>query len=302
MATWIPGVDASYSRLTDEIAHDLWDAGYRVFAQCLWTGSETPAVAQENLRVAIHRAFIPVGYISVTGSMGGAWHVDRGHAAVDEETWQALALAPVDVELWGIPNTTIRQAVERTVELGKRRCTYTNFQSWAEKQGNPQDFTDCLLWNALWDGCEDFDFPNLPYGGWSPSQVVGEQYTGGHDVLGLNADKDIWAKELLIKERIMPDGKSSVGRFAAIQDGARRGKLTPGPARTLIALAIANLLNPLLLRLGDGTDIWEILPTPQLTEQQERDLQAAVIRMARNAEYQDLVNALKACKGIEATV
>lgn len=196
--TWIPGVDASYDELTDTKAVALKAAGYRVYWQCLWTGVERPWNAIPNLRMAQKHGFILCGYISVTGYANGAWHATQGRAGIPDDLWDALELVPCDVELEGIPNETVRDCVEAIFAYGKRRAIYTAWFAWVGQQGNPLDFTDCLLCNAYWDQDEDFDFPNLPFGNWAPEQVVCEQYTGGGDVEGLNADKDFWNEELLL--------------------------------------------------------------------------------------------------------
>ena len=210
----LKGIDASYGTLTDDIAKRLWAAGYRVFGQCLWTGAEQPPPRVINLRVALNNGFIILGYISVTSYMDGYYHVQRGRAGVPDDIWNALALAPIDVELNGIPNLTIRQAVDA---LDKRKSIYTSYNCWVNKQGNPHDFTDCLLWNA---GGKNWDRPDLavppdyvggnfaknPYGGWTVNQVVGEQWSGGSDVEGINADRDIFSEELLVPTHMLtPD-------------------------------------------------------------------------------------------------
>jgi hypothetical protein len=91
--------------------------------------------------------------------------VAQGRAGVPDDIWDALALVFIDVELDGIPNATVRQAVEATANLGKRRAIYTSYNAWVTKQGNPQDFTDCLLWYAHWDNKPEIDWA-LPFGSW----------------------------------------------------------------------------------------------------------------------------------------
>ncbi|MCJ7510791.1 MAG: hypothetical protein MUP14_07895 [Dehalococcoidia bacterium] len=196
----IPGVDASYDALSPSEARDLKNAGVRVFAQCLWAGSDQPGNRVINLRNAINAGLIPVGYISVTNSHNGVWHVERGRAGVPDDIWGALALVPIDVELDGIPNGIIREAIDETARLGKRPCIYTSYNAWVNKQGNPKTFTDCLLWNALWDENPDIDFPGLPYGGWQPHQVVAEQWAGGDNYVGVFVDRDSFVRELLLPQ------------------------------------------------------------------------------------------------------
>lgn len=246
--TVIKGVDASFDELTDKKARDLRAAGYEVYAQCLWTGSQRPLVALGNLLVAIEHGFIPVGYISLSAGHPGPWHVEQGRTTVDTDTWDKLALVSIDVELQGIANTDIRRAVDRVVEMGKRRCIYTSYHCWTDFQGDPQTFTDCLLWNALWDLDEDFDFPSLPYGGWTMEHVVGEQYTGGHDVHGLNADEDVWIKELLIKEEPM--------KYQVFSDEQREGIIKAYVAGTQVVAIVKGEVVPLSVPIGWWMQFW----------------------------------------------
>jgi len=164
------GVDGSFHRLTSDQAQRLRAAGIEVWVQCLWTAAATPGPAQSNLYVALGPAkdagLITAGYISVNGSHDGAWHVERGRAAVDQATWDALAFVAVDVELQGIPNTVIRQAIEALKAKGAKPVIYTSYHAWVDFQGNPQDFTDVPLWYAHWDGKPEIDW-RLPFGGWT---------------------------------------------------------------------------------------------------------------------------------------
>ena len=201
----IPGVDASYDTLDDAEAKRLRAAGVQVWAQCLWTGSDPPAPRVTNLRVALNNGFIIAGYISLTASQSGIWHVERGRASVPDDIWDALALVFIDVELDGIRNSNIRQAADRLLELGKRRAIYTSYNAWVNKQGNPTNFTDCLLWDANWTGVAGVTYPRL-YGGWILADIVGQQWSGGQNVEGVFVDRDSFVRELLVpqEEENMP--------------------------------------------------------------------------------------------------
>lgn len=196
--TILHGVDASFDDLSDAEAKRLRARGIDVFFQCLWTGNEQPPPRVTNLRTAHRNGFILGGYISVTGSRSGYEHAQSGRNGMPQDLWDALVLVPIDVELDGIPNTTIRDAVEAVATMDKRRAVYTSYNCWVNKQGNPMNFTDCLLWNAYWDRDPDADFPSLPFGGWRPDQVVGEQWSGRQTVEGVHVDRDTFVKELLV--------------------------------------------------------------------------------------------------------
>ncbi len=195
--TELQGVDVSFDVLSDEKARRLTDAGVRVFAQALWTGQSQPPPRVGNLLIARNHGMVPVGYISLTGAAGGAWHVEQARSGVPDDLWASLALTPIDVELDGIPNIYVRDAVEHTVALGKRRSIYTSPNAWRTNQGDSPEFGDCLLWLAQWDADPDPAAVSLP-GVWTMDQLVAKQYTGGGDVDGTFADRDTWIEELLM--------------------------------------------------------------------------------------------------------
>lgn len=197
----VAGLDMSYDILMPAKAKALWDAGYRVFAQCLWTGIERPLVRLGNLRAAADQGFILIGYISIT-TRGGASDVVAARDGVPDDLWARLSLTPIDVELPGISDDTVRAAVEITVDLGKRRCIYTSYNHWIGRQRNSTAFMDCLLWDASWDGDPAASFLRRSYGGWTPEQVVGKQYTGGEYVSNVFADKDVFDLDLLVPEEV----------------------------------------------------------------------------------------------------
>jgi hypothetical protein len=198
--TYLNGIDASFDILTPKKAQALRQGGYDVFVQCLWTGAEQPTTAVGNLRTAFDAGFPYVlGYISLAGGHLGAWHVEQGLGHLPPDVADRLHTVAIDIELPGIRNSAIREAVDAIEARYGLKIIYTSYNAWVSYQGNPQTFVDCLLWNAFWDGESDVDFPLHPFGGWRPDQVVAEQYTGGGDVFGLFADRNVWVKELLQK-------------------------------------------------------------------------------------------------------
>lgn len=199
MIDWVQGVDASFDILDPIKAANLKAAGRRVFMQCLWDGTQQPAPRVENLRVAVQAGLYPVGYSSLTHSGTGRYHVEQGRAGVPDDLWNALLLVPSDIELPGILADQIRDSVEATFQMGKRRSIYTSIGHWQGQQQNNNQFGDCLLFNAYWDQNPDIDF--TPYGGWkSLAQVVCEQYTGGEDNQGIFSDRDVFNLALLVGE------------------------------------------------------------------------------------------------------
>lgn len=230
--SWIRGVDGSCTELTPAIVVKLRAAGVEVWWQCLWTGRERPATAIANLETARAGGMTIAGYCSVTAVNPGWWHANNAREGVPDDLWDALRVVPCDVELDNIPDATIRQCVDRLLELGKRRAIYTSYDAWVNKQGDSRAFGDCLLCNALWDEDPDVDFGSLPYGPWTVDQVLLEQYTGGGDVEGVNVDRDVWNSELLYADgNEDPMDAPTKGEFGALY------RLVDVHHKTLLAIA-----------------------------------------------------------------
>ncbi len=189
----LTGIDCSYDSLTEQEADDLWDAGIRVFGQCLWTGAEQPPVRVTNLRVAQQRGFLLVGYSSITASHPGDWHMRAGRSGVPDDLWNALVKVPVDVELPGLTVAMVEDALTQQQAFGKPRDVYTSYNCWFNMMGNPQKPADCGLWDANWDNVADL-FMVRHYGGWMT--CWGKQYRGGSYVAGQYADSNVFDLEL----------------------------------------------------------------------------------------------------------
>jgi len=135
-----------------------------------------------------------------------------GRSGIPEDLWAAMCRVPIDIELPGIKEVAVREAIEAAYTAGKMRTIYTSYNAWANYLGNPASFTDCDLINAFWDGDPtDKDFLNYPYGGWNPDQVIGEQYTGGTNVQGVYADQDVY---FITRERLL--GQATIAVVDAV--------------------------------------------------------------------------------------
>ena len=190
----VQGVDSSYDWLTYAEAKALIDSGVKVYWQCLWTGKERPRAAISNLIVAYEAGFEWVGaYISLNGdsTVSGHRHVRYGRNRVPLALWNQLDFVAVDVELPGIQEYQVIQAIDeleaqgKSVELGEA-VIYTSYNAWTNylRGTTPGQYPlaqrGVLLINAFWDRWPDVDFPDLQYGNWTPDQVLGEQWSGGY--------------------------------------------------------------------------------------------------------------------------
>lgn len=185
-------IDTSYDDVTPAKARAVREAGIELAIQCIYDGVKQPAHRVTNLRNYTNAGLLIAAYASLPTNAILNHYIDAARAGVPDDLWAALVRCAVDVELDGITTIGIRSAVNRVAQLGKPRTIYTNENTWRYKLGNPADFTDCELWNAWWDQDPDRDFDAHPYGGWRPNQVIAEQYSGGHQVAGVYADRDVF--------------------------------------------------------------------------------------------------------------
>ena len=187
------GVDTSYDSVTLPEAQNLFAKGVRVAFQCLWTGGEAPAVRESNIRAYAQAGIIPCGYLSVSPSRTGKAHVEAGYDSLSGDIRGGLLRhVALDVELEGLSYTQhVVQGVEALQERGYAPLVYTSYNAWVNLLGDPVPPAGWNLWNAYWDNDADYDFARLPYGGGS-FILIGEQYTGGEDVDGIFADRNLF--------------------------------------------------------------------------------------------------------------
>jgi len=186
-------IDTSFDDVTYDKARAVREAGVELALQCLWTGEQHPPHRVTNLRNYTKAGLLIGAYASLpTNATFDYTHMDNARDGVPDDLWAALVRCAVDVELPGVTTHAIRGAVARIQQHGKPATIYTSLSRW-RAIGDPHDFTDCELWNAWWDeDSTDRDFDANPYGGWRPDQVIAEQYTGGHAVAGVFADRDVF--------------------------------------------------------------------------------------------------------------
>lgn len=205
------GIDCSFDELTAAEARNLYDAGVRVFIQALLaidhTGAVKPAARVNNLQVAHAAGFAIAGYIPIAPQRPGASYVNYAREGIPDGLWALLRRSPIDVELPGLTELQVLEALARAHDLEKPMDVYTNYNTWVNVLGNPQRPAGVGLWNALWDDHPDFDFPRLHYGGWQESEVWGEQWSGGHYIAGQLADRNQFRPEAFGLHQPGPDLK-----------------------------------------------------------------------------------------------
>ena len=195
---WVYGIDSSFDELTPLEAKRLKASGVEVFAACLWTGVVAPLVRIKSLQAAQAAGLATIGYISVSYGHSGTWHVDHARDGIPPDVWSKLVRVPIDVELEGLTmQEHIIPALVRVAELAKPRDIYTNYHTWVDILGNPAALPNTGLWNAIWDEHPDFDFPRFRYGGWQDSQVWGEQWSGGTNVMSQFVDRNQFRADAL---------------------------------------------------------------------------------------------------------
>lgn len=244
-------VDSSFDKLTPEEVQRLKAAGVELFIQALWTGNRQPAVRVENLRVADDGGLAIAGYISLTSSFSGEWHMVQGRTGVPNDLWNGMRFVAPDVELPGIRVGEILAAAYWVASQHAGHIPiYTNYNSWTTKVilRNSHRLADAGfgLWNAYWDKAPDIDYPSLRFGGWEDDQVVGEQWSGGTYVGGQFVDRNTFKREFVfpkeepMSEPVNPDKQEAdfyklAGILKAAAELTEEGIKLPEELRNMLA-------------------------------------------------------------------
>ncbi len=231
-------IDVSFATLTAQKARRLRrQHGIELFVQDLWTGGAPLANAQRNLELAGNAGIELAAYIALAGAGSGARHVDNGKAQVTDEMWKKLHFVAVDVELDGIPNRAVQEAVDRVTEMGQRPVIYTSWNAWVNKQGNPTAFRSLPLWNASWDARPAIDFRRT-YGGWARSNVIGKQHTGDTQLDGVTVDLNTFDRDKVMSfPEHLEEASGGDKVWIVTVPGTRRNYITNGIVRRFIPTA-----------------------------------------------------------------
>lgn len=196
------GLDLSFSATSRAWWADRRAEGFRVMSQCLWTGGVIPQVAHENLSNAKAERFIITGYTN-TKLAGGDVAIAKAKEAA-RDLWGSLYQVQVDVEIPGVREVDIYNAVVPLEGMGKRPCIYSANWFWKGVLGNPTWpwLKSYPLWNAYYDDDPDYDFWRAPYGPWDMGDLIGEQYTGTTRLAGVDVDLNEF-KDSFFEEDVM---------------------------------------------------------------------------------------------------
>ncbi len=123
----------------------------------------------------------------------GASTVNLAKTACGAE-WEHLSFAASDVEVTGVNETILQEALDETARLGQRPLIYTGgwfWNFWAVNLGRPPGFQRYPFWTSLYDGVASFNRNNVR----GAEIWVAKQYTGSTRAYGTTVDFNIFSRE-----------------------------------------------------------------------------------------------------------
>lgn len=208
----IQGVDSSYDSLTLNEARCLKTRGIHIFVQALTalprTGLHQPSARISNLRNADAVGLQTAGYLLIGPGMTGKQAVAEARRNIPMLVWNRLKFVAVDVEVTGIDDTQVLAALREVERLGRVAVVYTSWNTW-NTMIVPRNSTLIAdhgygVWNASWDNHPGINFTYLPFGGWSPADVIGEQWSGGTLICGQSVDQNTFQEYVLLPVPVVP--------------------------------------------------------------------------------------------------
>ncbi len=212
---FVPGLDGSFTGgevVPVEWFQQRYAEGYRVWAQCVWTGGYAgndgiKRVASGNLLNAEAGGLEIMAYANASPPTW--WPLDRQMREIKTNcgaAWERLQLLPIDVE---IPDITLARVVELADALlatGKNQAIevlYTARWFWVGHMDDSQSIAwrRFRLWSAHYDWNPDINFGDNPYGPWPLAELIGEQYQGTTRLDGVDVDLNVFDVA-----RLFPDG------------------------------------------------------------------------------------------------
>lgn len=154
-----------------------------------WHGLDENPYAKCNLRDARLLGLKTATYI-VVNNRPGYWTVRQGWEACGAE-WDYLSFVAADVEVRGVTEAILGEALATIEAYGGQPCIYTGnwfWNWWKLDLGHVPDFHAWPTWLALYNGVPDLNV--TPAYGLGP--VVGHQYTGSTAAYGTTVDFNVF--------------------------------------------------------------------------------------------------------------
>ena len=191
------GLDLSFAKPPLDWWQRRHAQGYRIAFICLWTGGYAgnagiKAVAETNLRNARLAGLEVGGYANASPPTWWplATQIAEIRANAGSE-WATLNRVAIDLEISGLTMERAFELADALAAEGKRTdIGYTARWFWVGHMGNSRDprWLRFKLWNANYDWNPDIDFGAAPYGPWTVTDLVGEQYQGTTQLDGYAVD------------------------------------------------------------------------------------------------------------------
>lgn len=149
--------------------------------------------ANPHVELVLHRAralgLLTATYV-IINARAGATTVRLGRAACGAE-WDHLTFVSPDVEVQGVTEAILRDAIAEIERLGHRPLMYTGnwfWNWWALALGHFPDVGNPDAWIAVYNGRRDLNVPTRP--GYGP--IVAHQYTGSTAAYGTTVDFNVF--------------------------------------------------------------------------------------------------------------
>ena len=150
-----------------------------------WHGLDANPYVEANLRDAREIGLMTATYF-VINNRPGAWTVQQAQAACGSE-WYHLLFHASDVEVSGVTEAILLEALEETVTLGGRPVLYTGGWFWNNLPFK-LNFRQYPFWTSLYDGVASFNYNNVK----GADIWVGKQYTGTMSAYGTKVDFNVF--------------------------------------------------------------------------------------------------------------
>ena len=157
-----------------------------------WHGLETNIYAESTLQAARQAGLLTATYI-VLNARSGQETIQVGLAACGKQEVPLLGFVALDIELRGVTEKIITDALAEIRAHNLRPIIYTGAWFWKGRLGNPDWACGTPLWTSSYNGQRTLDDPALPYGPWKT--CVGHQYVGSDSSLGFSADLSVFSLE-----------------------------------------------------------------------------------------------------------